>query len=181
MIGALFILLLAVTTIIILLLPKERSRKKECAAFNREYNLSRPGDMILDRVYMIYPSWLAAKDRQTTKDCVHSYIKHFPQNRYCIFLHDYVGDSIVGPEGWARGWRTKRVIFVPWRKLLDGSPARFDPFPTLPYHVSSLLCCYDNPDAFRRIRMGASRVLLSDESIEAAKSFRYIPWKKTTE
>lgn len=181
MIGVLFILLLAITATIILLLPKEKSRKKEYAAFNREYDLSKPGDVIACGVYVIYPSWLTVGDRQTTKNCIHSYTKHFPKDKYCIFLHDYVGDSIVGPQGWVRGWRAKKAIFVPWRKLLDGSPARFDPFPTLPYHISSLLCLHNNPDAFRRIRMGASPVLLSDESVKAAKSFRYIPWKKTTE
>lgn len=155
---------------------------------------------------VIFPVWLATKDRPDTVKCVDSYLvemkKHYPDlkfywERLIVFIHDNL-DWMIGPYGMAvpvYGWRMGRAVYVAWRS--EGQPKRprkHNPLDVLPHEVmhAILEAKYGDSDPSHKnyfptdevkaviaaAQAAALPVELSKESVDGAVNFEYEPWTK---
>lgn len=156
-----------------------------------------------------FPRWMTNEDRQGFIDMVDSYanqmieaypkIESYEWSKIWVYAHDAVDVKIMSGGHWpiwCHGWRHGRVVYCPWRPILEEGErvdvAEERCLPVLPHEITHILSEWETGQSdpnhetyFQReeiknmiasARRNALGCKLSDESKARALQYTYEPW-----
>lgn len=188
---------------------------KERRAYSKEYDLygehgKQHGYTPIRHIKVYFPRWLDVQDRPLVARMVESYvdemIEAYPKAgiydwaKMWVYIHDAVSEKIVrgglGEPIWCYGWRYGKVIYCPWRPILNEKGERIataetDCLMVMPHEATHILSEWEGaadpnhsgyflrPEIQNMIKKARENVIscpISQKSKDASLLGTYVPW-----